>query len=134
MSLPRRLALFSCLFMALISLGCGESDLRKMVPIKGKLLVKGQPVKPPEGGKINLSFKPASGERGESIEVKSDGSFAGNANAGQNSVTVIVYGANEMGAPAAAKLGIKEQYVSDATSTLKADVASGKDLSLEVGE
>jgi hypothetical protein len=134
MSLAQRLAVSLCLAAALFTLGCGEADGRNMTPIKGKLTVGGQPVKPPEGGKINLSFKPASGERGEGIAVKDDGTFSGSAVGGENTVTVIVYGANEMGAPAAAKLGIKDKYLHDGTTTLKVNVTPGKDIDLEVGQ
>jgi hypothetical protein len=62
------------------------------------------------------------------------GTFWGCAVGGENPDPDMFYGANDMGAPGAAKLVIKDQYVNDGTTTLKVNVTPGKDIDLEVGQ
>lgn len=127
MSIPRGLAGCCCIFSALLlSLGCGggtDEFGRTMVPVKGKVTVKGEPIK--ANNNLFLIFQKGV-ERPESLEVKSDGTFSGSAVAGENLVKLHVYG------PPEALGAVKQEYIT--SSVLKANVEAGKDLNLEVGE
>ena len=103
--------------------GGGDEFGRDMASISGKVTAKGQPVKANKN--LYLVFE-KSGQRPESIEVKSDGTYEGKAPIGENSVRLQVYGDLKDIGP------IKPEYTQQ--STLKATVESGKVLDFEVGE
>jgi hypothetical protein len=109
-----------------LALGCGgagDKFGRQLVPVKGTVTVKGAPVK--ANNNLFLVFE-KTGERPESIEVKSDGTYSGSASGGENQVTLQIYG------PADALGPIKPEYTKG--GKLKATVEAGKEVNLDLGE
>lgn len=103
--------------------GGGDEFGRDMAPVSGKVTVKGQPIKADKN--VFVVFEKV-GQRPESIEVKSDGTYEGKAPIGENSVGLQVYGPpSELGP-------INPEYTKG--SPLKVTVEAGKVIDLEVGQ
>jgi hypothetical protein len=101
-----------------LALGCGGDEFgRDMASIKGKVTAKGAPVQP-TAKTLFLMFEKM-GQRPESIEVMSDGTFSGNAPIGPNKVKLQIYGDIP---------GLKKDFSQEVT------VESGKTFDFEVGE
>jgi len=119
MSLVQRLLGCSLLVCAVLTLGCGGDEYgRAMATVKGKVTIKGTPVNSKDPNRLILIFE-KQGERPESVDVKSDGTYSGQAPSGPNKVKLQIYGNFE---------GIKRDFAQDVT------VESGKSLDFEVGQ
>jgi len=93
--------------------------------ISGKVTANGEA---PKADSISLSFSPADGQRGTAITLEPDGTYSGNAVAGVNKVTLVIYGD-------VAASGVAKKYTSEGTTTLTVDVKPGANTQdFEVGK
>lgn len=119
---PNRVVVGFCTLALAFMMGCGGDDFgRTMVPVKGKVTIKGEPVKADKN--LYVVFE-KEGERPESLPVNPDGTFAGEVPRGECTVGLQVYGAID---------GIKEEHTTG-TGVLKANTESTKEFTFEVGE
>jgi hypothetical protein len=115
-----------CLLVAVAAIGCNSSTdefNRKMVPVKGKVTLKGEPLK--TDNNLFLVFQKGT-ERPESIQVNADGTFAGEAVPGENTVALNIYGPPEALGP------VKEEYAKGGTQTVTLE--ANKEVTIEIGE